>query len=292
MFDLSLPSYAKINLGLTLLKKREDGYHDIATAFQQIDLHDILSFRKTSSRISITSNRPDIPLDNKNLACRAFQLFQKNQGIQEGIEIHIEKTIPVGGGLGGGSSNAAVTLLAVNQLWKTNLTQKKLETLAGEIGSDVPFFIRGGSALGKGRGEQLVEIHLPNNYWIVLICPDIEISTSWAYQHSKITLTKNKKIAKFNSLFKNWAPHALRDSLKNDLEGMVFQGHPILKEMKEQLYQRGAFYASMSGSGSTIYGLFSDKKQAESASQFFHMQNKLRVYLSRPISTSPMEHIS
>ncbi len=292
MFDLSLPSYAKINLGLTLLKKRDDGYHNITTIFQQIDLHDTLSFRKTPSNISITSEGLNIPLDNNNLAYKTFQLFRKNQGIQEGIEIHIEKIIPIGGGLGGGSSNAAVTLLAANYLWKTNLSSKKLVTLAGEIGSDVPFFIRGNSALAKGRGEKLVELELPKDYWIVLICPGIEISTSWAYQHSKITLTKNKKIAKLNSLFKNWAPHALRASLENDLEGVVFQGHPILKEIKEQLYQRGAFYASMSGSGSTIYGLFSDKKRAESESQFFHIQNKMRVHLSRPISTNPMEYIS
>jgi 4-diphosphocytidyl-2-C-methyl-D-erythritol kinase len=287
--ELSLPSYAKINLGLTLLRKREDGYHDIETIFQQIDLHDMLFFKKTPSDIRIVSKGFPVPSDKNNLAYKAFELFRINQGIDEGIEIHIEKTIPVGGGLGGGSSNAAATLLAANHLWKTNLTFKKLEVIAAEIGSDVPFFIRGGTAIGKGRGEKLKPIQLPDNYWIVLICPCIELSTSWAYQHSKITLTKNKKITKLNSIFENQAPHAYDVSLENDLEGVVFQRHPILKELKEQLYQRGAFYASMSGSGSTILGLFSEKKRAEAESKFFHIQKKLPVFLCKPISTKPVK---
>ncbi|MCJ7812117.1 4-(cytidine 5'-diphospho)-2-C-methyl-D-erythritol kinase [bacterium] len=291
MKSLSLRSYAKINLGLLLLDKRKDGYHNIATVFQQIDLYDIMTFRKGSSAIEITATDPAIPSNKKNLAFKAFQLFQKKLAIQEGLEIYIKKYIPVGGGLGGGSSNAATTLLAVNHLYGNPLSDTELNRIAAHLGSDVPFFLKGGTALGQGRGEMLTPLRWPTNYWIVLTCPPFGVSTSWAYNQAKITLTKDEKFTKFVLILERYNPHALKANFQNELEGVVFRRHPILREIKEQMYQRDAFYAGMSGSGSSIYGLFFEKKQAKSVKTFFSTQKGLSTYLCRPISPHPADEI-
>jgi len=292
METMSLPSYAKINLGLLLLQKREDGYHDIATIFQEIDLHDTIIFRKVPSSIHITSTNPNLPLDGDNLVYRAFRLFQEKVGIREGLKIHIDKHIPIGGGLGGGSSNAAATLVAANRLWERNLSHSELQTMAIEIGSDVPFFLMGGTALGRGRGEILTPLTWKTDCWVLLVCPMITVSTSWVYKHSKIALTKEEKFTKFGTIFEKCTPHALRENAVNDLESVVFRRHPILREVKELLYKRDAFYASMSGSGSSVFGLFFHKEQAEAAKTFFSIERGMTTFLCKPISSRLQNEVS
>ncbi len=281
---ISLASYAKINLGLLILSKRKDGYHNIATVFQQIDLHDDITLRKIPDVIRIISTDPTLPLDRNNLVYRAFELVQSKLGFKGGIEIRIEKRIPMGSGLGGGSSNAAATLVGVNRLWGEKLSLSELEEMAAEIGLDVPFFITGGTALGQGRGEILTPLKWSNDWWVVLVYPGIEVSTSWAYRKAKIILTKEEKFTKFRSVFKKYDPHALRQILENDLEGVVFRRHPVLRIIKEAMYKRDAFYASMSGSGSSIYGLFLRREQAEVAQAFFSIKQGMTTFLCRPIS--------
>lgn len=279
-----MKSYAKINLGLNLLRKRADGYHDIATVFQQIDLYDNLYIKKNPLQIAVICSNPTIPKDDQNLAVQAFKIFQKETGISEGIDINIQKRIPAGSGLGGGSSNAAVTLIMANDLWETGLTKDQLLIMAQKIGSDVPFFILGGTVLGEGRGEILTPFQINRHYWILLIYPRIYISTQWAYQQSKIGLTNDEKMTKFRSIFSDFHYQNLRDSLKNDLEEVVFRRHPILQELKELFYTRGAFYASMSGSGSSLFGLFDTRDRAEKAKDFFTNYKDLDVYLCQPKS--------
>jgi 4-diphosphocytidyl-2-C-methyl-D-erythritol kinase len=276
-------SYAKVNIGLLLLDKRNDGYHDIITVFQQIDLYDDITIEKIPSSVKITSTGFTIPLDEKNLAVKAFQLFKKKSDVQGGIRIHINKKIPVESGLGGGSSNAAVTLMTVNQLWDNKISTDEIYEIAIEIGSDVPFFIKGGTRLGQGRGEILKPIHIPSNYWVILLCPDIQINTGWAYNQSKITLTNEEKMTKFIAIFNNFSYRSLREHVKNDLESCVFKRHPVLRELKEMMYKKDAFYAGMSGSGSSIYGLFTDKKKAEAAKLFFINKYSVHALICRPI---------
>ena len=283
---LVLNSYAKINLGLLLFRKRADGYHDIATVFQQIGLYDEITFRKTSSSLTISSTESALPLDNTNLVHRSFDLIRKLCGIREGLKVHIRKNIPIGGGMGGGSSNAASTLLAVNRIWELHLSSDELQGMAIEIGSDVPFFLLGGTALGRGRGEILTPIHWSADYWIVTVNPGISVSTSWAYGQAKIALTKEEKFTKFRSIFKRYIPHTLCSMLINELEGVVFQRHPVLREMKERLYKKDAFYASMSGSGSTLFGLFHHHDQAVAANMFFSKMRGVTSHLCRPIELS------
>jgi 4-diphosphocytidyl-2-C-methyl-D-erythritol kinase len=284
MKSMTLKSYAKINLGLVLLKKRNDGYHDIATVFQQIDLYDALTFQPRESGISLQCSGFPVPCDEKNLAYRAFKLFSERGPFSGGIGIGIEKRIPAGAGLGGGSSNAAVTLIAANQICGRPFKEKDLERLAAEIGSDVPFFICGGTALGLGRGEILEPLQIPGDFYIVLLLPDLAVSTAWAYGESRIALTKVEKLAKFRAIFEKFSPQALKNHLVNELEDVVFKRHPELYELKQELYKRDAFYASMSGSGSTVYGLFGEKRVAESAVSHFSRQTGLAVHLCRPIS--------
>jgi len=281
MDSVTLRSYAKLNIGLMLLRKREDGYHDIATVFQQIGLYDEITYEKTASGLHITSTDPRVPLDQQNLAYQSFDLFRKQHGLQGGLKIHIQKNIPMGGGLGGGSSNAAATLVAIDRLWGTNFPDSELHGMAAQIGSDVPFFLVGGTALGEGRGEILTPLVWLDDWWVVLVCPGFQVSTSWAYGQARIALTKEEKFTKFKSIFNRHLPHALLPELRNELEGVVFQRHPVLRELKERFYERDAFYASMSGSGATVYGLFKSRQPAEEAKAYFSKREEVITFLCR-----------
>jgi 4-diphosphocytidyl-2-C-methyl-D-erythritol kinase len=159
--------------------------------------------------------------------------------------------------------------------------------MAAEIGSDVPFFVQGGTSIGEGRGERLSPIDLQWDCWVLLVCPAISVSTAWAYGQARIGLTKDEKLTNFRSIFQKNALHALRDSLHNDLEESVFKRHPLLRLFKEDMYKWDAFYASMSGSGSSVYGLFDRLEQAEAARSFFMVNKRVKTFLCRPISSFP-----
>lgn len=276
-----ISAHAKINLGLLILNKRPDGYHNIATFFQEISLHDTLHIVKAGKGIKISCSDPDLPLDESNLVWQVFEQFRKAAGISGGIEIHIDKVIPQGGGLGGGSSDGAAVLRAANELWGTGLSREKLAEIGASVGSDVPFFIYGGSMLGEGRGEVLTAIPALANYYIVLICPGIHVSTAWAYSRSRIALTKEEKFTTFRALFPGLDPASFRANLVNEFEEIVFSEFPVLDTMKQQLYDSGAFYAGMSGSGSTMFGLFTGMKAAEKAGDLFSADGQ-RVHICRP----------
>jgi 4-diphosphocytidyl-2-C-methyl-D-erythritol kinase len=285
----TLKSYAKINLGLRLIRKRQDGYHDIATVFQQLDLADTLIFRKTDGGMAVQSQGFSVPTGDNNLVCRAFDLFKHKTGICGGLSVRIQKSIPVGAGLGGGSSNAAATLSAVNLLWNRGLSRKELAAMAASIGSDVPFFVFGGTALGEGRGEILTPIHWNADFWVVLICPDVPVSTAWAYSQVKLSLTKSEKLTNFNAILGNYTPQNLRENFINEFEDVVFQKHPEFGVIKDELYGSGAFYASMSGSGSSLYGFFSHRDEAERVLLFFSERSGCRAFLTRPVLTEQDE---
>lgn len=287
MKELKILSYAKINIGLYILNKRKDGYHEILTFFQQIDLYDTLKFVKSEEDMRIISDHPQIPPGEKNLIWKAFHLFKNTCKVKGGLNVFVEKQIPPGAGLAGGSSNAAVTLLAANKLWGHPLKRVELLDLAIQLGADVPFFITGISAIGRGKGEILENVDYNKNWWIVVVCPEISISTKWVYNQSKYILTKIKKIANFRTIFENLDYNTLQDNVFNELEGIVFKRYPFLKKIKQQLKEMGAFYVSMSGSGSSIYGFFNEKQQAVKAAQFFIKGKKINSFLCKPLSIYP-----
>ena len=258
---LHLESPAKVNLRLEILKRREDGYHELRTILQKIGLHDTLHFSlKMEKGVSITTDHPKLPVGKDNLVFRAAQSVLKVSGYKGGIHIEIEKRIPLGAGLGGGSSNAATTLKAMNQLLKSNLSKKELMEMGLEIGADVPFFFLEGAAIGLGIGERLKKIKLPILYF-VLIYPNYEVSTRWAYQNFVLT---NQRIH-FNLHKFLKTPEGISHILFNHLEEVVSRKYPQIDVMKKILLSAGALGSLMTGSGPTVFGIFPEEKSATEA---------------------------
>ena len=245
---------AKVNLGLNVLYKREDGYHEIETVMVDTPLTDILEL-VPSDEFQFTQTGLTIPGENKNNLCvKAFKLIQKEYKIQN-VHIHLRKIIPMGAGLGGGSADAAYVLTGLNTLFNLNIQNSKLEELAAQLGSDCPFFINPTPQLAKGRGEILspIEINLEGCY-VKLLNIGIHVGTKEAYDG--ITFSDNK-VDLTNAIsqpIETW-----KESLKNDFETTIFKLHPILSEIKNDFYSEGAEYAAMSGSGSTIFGIYTEK---------------------------------
>jgi 4-diphosphocytidyl-2-C-methyl-D-erythritol kinase len=250
-------SYAKINLGLQVLKKRTDGFHDINTVFKTVCLHDNITI-KPYKELKVSCIPPLGISQEKNLAYQSGKLLQKKFDCKsKGAEIIINKKIPDGGGLAGGSSNAAVTMIILNNLWQINAGIDMLADISRELGSDVPFFLKGDCAVGQGRGELLDYFKLDLPYHILFVFPGIKVSTSWAYENlnMKDVALKPKD---FKSILQNNidSPEIFRKEITNDFETVIFDKHILLKEIKEQIYSLGADFSLMSGSGSTIFGFF------------------------------------
>ncbi len=258
--SITLLAPAKINLGLWVGRKRPDGYHEIVTLMVPLEFGDRIKITKQAKgiRLRTTGIRLNIPA-NDNLAHRAAELFFAAAKIERGCSITINKRIPPGSGLGGGSADAAAVLIGLNRLYHHPLNRKKLRDLALKLGSDVPFFIKGVPCVARGRGERLRPVLLPR-LLVLLYCPDFSVSTSWAYQqldHLRRKLTPpplSPKILCLRLRRKELA--GLAGKIHNSFEPVVFARHPELAQIKELLLSRGAYAASLSGSGSTVYGLF------------------------------------
>ncbi|WP_446898281.1 4-(cytidine 5'-diphospho)-2-C-methyl-D-erythritol kinase [Clostridium sp. LBM24168] len=257
-------AYAKINLSLDVIGKREDGYHLLRTIMQTIDLYDVVVIDRISSGIHIFCNKNYIPLDNRNLAYRAAELFMNTYNIKDGIKINIEKYIPVSAGLAGGSTDAAAVLRAMRDIYKPNLNNRELEKLALKVGTDVVYCIEGGTALCEGIGEKVTKITPFKNHVLVLIKPPFGISSKNVY----VNLDLNKvnkhpdtklllKAVKENDVVK------LSKNMKNVLENVILKKHYILKQIKKEAVMLGALGALMSGSGSTIFAIFDDMQKAQ-----------------------------
>lgn len=245
----------KINIGLHVLHKREDGYHEIETCMYPVPIHDILEIIP-SSEFSFSSSGLPIPGElNSNLCVKAFQLIQTNYGIPN-VKIHLHKQIPMGGGLGGGSSDGSYVLKGLNELFQLNITDQTMELLASSLGSDCPFFIKNEAQIATGRGELLEKYPLElNGYYLKIINIGIHISTQEAYQ--KVKMHENsmrlKDILDVNHL------NSFKSLVENSFEASIFKDYPALQELKDSLYIEGAIYASMTGSGSTMFGIYSEK---------------------------------
>lgn len=253
----------KINLGLRILRKRTDGYHDIETVLYPIKLSDALEviplkkdgnpanplFEFSDSGIS-TSLPPE-----DNICIKAYQLLKKDFPVLPSIKIHLHKSVPIGAGLGGGSADGAFTLMLLNKKFNLNLSIEQLKTYALQLGSDCPFFIINKPCYATGRGELLKEVFIDlNNYKIVLINPDIPVSTAWAYSRVAISQVEKPLTDILKQPVQSW-----KTDLINDFEAPVFKEFPETGKIKECLYQSGAIYAALSGSGSSVFGIFHKK---------------------------------
>jgi len=261
---MNLRSPAKINLYLEVTGKRPDGYHDLINLMCFIGLFDLLhlEFNKNQTRVSCA--HPQVPQDENNIASRAARLFLDSAGIHEGVHIDIDKSIPVGAGLGGGSSNAAAVLMGLNAHFGSPFSKEMLCAMGKQLGADVPFFIFGSPAVATGIGDALQQFNNLKSYPILLIYPSVAISTAEVYRTLNLTLTKNKKI-NINTIFKlDWGRNAPK-LLHNDLEAAAFAICPVIQTAKQTILKAGAEGALMSGSGSCVYGLFGNMDQAKHA---------------------------
>jgi 4-diphosphocytidyl-2-C-methyl-D-erythritol kinase len=259
---MRIKSFAKINLGLEVLGKREDGFHEIRTLFQAIDFFDVLEFREIpGDKIALLGSTDNISWGEDNLVHRAAAMLKEKTGWSRGVEIHVEKNIPAGGGLGGGSSNAAITLYALNRFWNLGFTPAELSRMGMRLGSDVPYFLRGGLCLGSGRGERITEKEDLPAYSCLLFPPDVFISTAEVYQNLGISLTSKGKVSKISRFLDNRNLY----ELENDLEETVFTLFPQIKARKNLMRSLGAGLSAVSGSGSAVFGLFPDKEKAGKA---------------------------
>lgn len=254
---------AKINLGLSVLRKREDAFHEIETCMFPIPLTDVLEILPSEDFVFKQTGLTIDGNSESNLCVQAFQLMKKAYDIPN-VYIHLLKIIPMGAGLGGGSSDAAYVIRGLNDLFHLNLSLDIMEKHAAELGSDCPFFIHDDVKIAKGRGEVLssIDINLEGKY-IKLINPEIHIGTAEAY--SNVSFAPDRfKIEEVISLpIKEW-----RDKLFNDFELSIFPSHPEIEEIKELLYNEGAMFSSMSGSGSTVFGIFEDEPDSKSEYKF------------------------
>lgn len=277
MDKLQVESPAKINIGLNVIEKRDDGYHNLETIFYPIILSDILFFEK-SVKIDVISDSKIVDDLNDNLVVKAVKLIEKYKEIEINVNVKIEKNIPIGGGLGGGSSNAASTLKAVNIMFDLKLNDEDLKSLALELGSDVPFFLNPLPSFAESRGEKLTPINFDIRYPILIVNPGIIISTRWAFE--RIKPAKPQKNLKSLIFTKKIDFDYFRENISNDFEPIVFKEYPELQLIKYKLYEMGANFALMSGTGSTIYGIFSNLQKAYWANEFFGQ--KYFTYLNDP----------
>jgi 4-diphosphocytidyl-2-C-methyl-D-erythritol kinase len=262
---MKILSPAKINLFLQVTAKRPDGYHELSSLMCCVNLCDTIWLHFDLKSIKIESNHPQVPLDDTNLAHRAATVFLKTLNVKDGLKIFIDKTIPVAAGLGGGSSNAASVLKGLNQHYGFPFSRKQLISMGLALGADVPFFLFGKPALASGRGEKLEAYARPLCFHIVVVNPGFKVSTGEVFQNLNLGLTNcEKKIKEPFSIKIDFDPEL---HLCNDLEIVTASEYPVIASMKAQLLNLGALGALMSGSGPTVFGLFSEPHAAESAKQ-------------------------
>ena len=266
MSSLSVKSFAKINLGLLITGKRDDGYHTLETVFAPINWYDVIDF-SDSGVISMSCSNINLPIDDTNLCIRAAKSLQKYAGINRGVTMKLHKQVPFGAGLGGGSSDAATVLRVLNDLWQVNASSDDLHLLAVALGADVPYFLEiKGLAYARGIGDDLDDLGFTLPYYKVTVFPEEHISTVWAYKnfypHFDRELPDLKKCVKELCLS---GKKEVLPVFENDFEPAVFDHFPVVKFVKSELLDAGSVFVSLSGSGSAVFGLFEREDQALAA---------------------------
>ncbi len=265
-FPVLVSAFAKINLGLHVLRRRPDGFHDLETVFLRIGWADRIGF-SAADRLEMTCTDPSLPVDDRNLCVRAVRRLAERAGMPEppGVHIHLEKHVPHGAGLGGGSSDAAECLRFARTLLSTPLSDTAVLDTAAALGSDVPFFLGSPTALGTGKGEVLTPIPVPallQDRWLAVVVPHFGISTAEAY--GGITPNDEQR-PDLRALMTATDPADWRRALANDFESHLFAAYPALEDIMERFYADGALYSAMSGSGSAVFALFDTREATESA---------------------------
>ncbi|MEN8243777.1 MAG: 4-(cytidine 5'-diphospho)-2-C-methyl-D-erythritol kinase [Thermodesulfobacteriota bacterium] len=294
---MNVKSPAKINLFLHITGRRPDGYHNLLSLMCGVSLYDdILLAPSSRPGISIRCDHAAVPEDKTNLAYRAAELFFNHLGRQpvfpgagdaEGLAIAIKKNIPVAAGLGGGSSNAASVLTALNRIFDHPFSNASLDRMGLSLGADVPFFLFGRPAIAKGIGEQLASYEKLKDYTILLVCPEFSVSTAWVYKNLNLRLTKcEKKLKKF--LFGR-PLYEVGQHLCNDLESVTTGRHPEILQIKQKLMEMNAKGALMSGSGPSVFGIYEEPARAESAYDALVGEGNWQIFITKPLLSGKLE---
>jgi len=271
---MKLLTRAKVNLHLDVIRRRSDGFHEIETVLQSVELADEINVEFTDdARIQIECNDPDIPTDENNLCHKAVCAMRPFAGEGLGARIQLEKKIPSEAGLGGGSSNAAGILLAARRALRLKMPVEELEPVAADIGSDVPFMLYGGTMLGRGRGEILTPLNPLSTGHFLIVKPDVSISTAWVYAGFNSRLTKHRPRINLKSLSSVLARFpAVPTPFRNALEDVVCPSHPVIANTLDELISEKPCLASMSGSGSALFAVFSSEEQAVEVAERFSVR--------------------
>lgn len=269
MERISRKAYAKINIGLDVLRRREDGYHELKMIMQTVDICDDLIFEKTAkSGIVIQTDREELPVDGGNLIYRAADLLLQEKGITQGVKISLTKRIPIAAGMAGGSSDAAATMHGLNELFHMGYSIQQLKELGVKLGADIPYCLVGGTMLSEGIGEMLTPLPAPPECFLVVAKPDINVSTGFVYGNLQADkLTYHPDIDGMTEALRSGDLSGITDRLGNVLETVTIKEYPIIEDIKELLRNMGAENALMSGSGPSVFGIFKKHKTAEAAAR-------------------------
>ena len=267
MDNISLKALAKINLGLDVTGKREDGYHDVRMIMQSIHLYDRVEIKKTRSpKIRVEVNLYYLPVDENNLVYKAAAIMKERYGIKEGVRITLQKFIPVAAGLGGGSSDAAAVLVGMNRMFKLGLKQEELMKVGAQIGADVPFCVMRGTALAEGIGEKLTALPPMPKCPVLIAKPGVSVSTAEVYQNLKLyDGMKHPDIDGMIEAIQSKDLNGIAAKMENILETVTIPRYPVIKEIKKIMMDNGALNAMMSGSGPSVFGLFREEKDIQAA---------------------------
>ncbi len=284
---MRLQAFAKINLGLDVLGKREDGCHEVRMIMQTIRMYDQLDMRKSvEPGIHLTTNKKYIPVDENNLVWRAAKLMMDTCGIMEGVSIHLHKVIPVAAGMAGGSSDAAATLVGMNRLFHCGLSKEKLMELGVQIGADVPYCVLRGTALAEGIGEKLTVLPPMPDCWILIGKPGISVSTKYVYTTLDLnTDTVHPDIDGMKKALEDGNLYGITERMGNVLQDVTIPAYPEVERIKEQMKTLGAVNAMMSGSGPTVFGIFDNEEKAQKACQKLRESGSCQqVFLTVPFN--------
>ena len=276
-------AYAKINISLDVTGKREDGYHLLRMIMQQIDLYDNISVEKAPKGITLKTNRSYLPVDKNNLAYKAAELFMDKYNIDSGLTIEIEKNIPVSAGLAGGSTNAAGVLMMLNKLFEINAPEEELMDLSLKLGADVPFCIKGGTALCENIGELITPLKPFKNHLIVLVKPPFGVSTKEVYKGLRLEkIHRHPDTSRLIDAVENQDLNYVALNMRNVLENVTLKKHNKIRLIKKQLMENGAVGAMMSGSGPSVFGFFEDILTAQKCYDIMKKEYR-EVFLTRTI---------
>lgn len=282
MKELHLNAYAKINLTLDVLGDRPDGYHDIETVLHTVELHDSITLRENGEGIAVRCESPDVPADTRNIVHKAAALLKETFHVSRGVEVELTKCIPIASGLGGGSSDAAVTLLGLAQMWKLRLGERQLMDLASQIGSDVPFFLAGGAALATGRGERIRLLRPLPTTWVVLVRPPLQVSTEWAYGEVNHEMPRRRPDTRaVVRALDAEDPAEVGRLLCNVFAEVVENHHPVVRTLRERMASQHPLGVSMSGTGPVLFALAAKESDARTLGEALAAEDGCEVFVTR-----------